>query len=289
VAEKHLKKPIAPEKPKLQGLRTGTRTTQPKAPNLVPRWGASVNPTPSADDAAKPSVSRAAYAAQRQASGMDHGGLSSERTRVRMVERLMAQGIRHSGVLEAMRAVPRHQFVDEALASRAYEDTALPIGHQQTMSQPYVVARVIELALGLMAPAPSPSKALELGTGCGYQAAVMSHCFGQVISVERIRPLADLARANLRTYRRSNLRVLYGDGIVAAQAESPFDVILCSAGMTVVPPELLAQLKVGGVMVAPVGDIEQRLVAVQRVSESEYSSTSFDLVRYVPVLRGTES
>lgn len=292
MAEKHLKKRIAPEKPRLQGLRTGTKTTEAKAPSLVPRWGASAASSSAQSEPDKPSVSRAAYAAKRQALGIDNGGLSSERTRARMVERLMQQGIRNTLVLEAMRRVPRHQFVDEALASRAYEDTALPIGHQQTISQPYVVARVIELALASISQAAHPSsqplKALELGTGCGYQAAVMSHCFGQVVSVERIKPLADLARANLRTARRSNVRIIYGDGIVAAQAESPFDVILCSAGMMSVPPELLAQLKIGGVLIAPVGEPEQRLMAMQRVGESEYSSASFDMVRYVPVLRGTE-
>lgn len=287
MAEKHLKKPIAPEKPSRQGLRTGTKTTEPRAPSLVPRWGASGSSLPTKADAPKPTVSRAAYAAKRQAAGIDNAGLSSERTRARMVERLMQQGICNAVVLQAMRSVPRHQFVDEALASRAYEDTALPIGHHQTISQPYVVARVIELALASLAQT-GPTKALELGTGCGYQAAVMSHCFGQVVSVERIKPLADLAKANLKTSRRSNVRVIYGDGIVAAQTESPFDAILCSAGMMSVPPELVAQLKPGGILVAPVGGPKQRLVAMQRISESEYSSASFDMVRYVPVLRGTE-
>lgn len=287
MAEKHLKKPAVPEKPSRQGLRTGTKTTEPKAPTLVPRWGAAASATDHAAKAAKPTVSRAAYAAKRSAA-VDNTGLSSERTRARMVERLMQQGIRNPAVLAAMRSVLRHRFVDEALASRAYEDTALPIGHQQTMSQPYVVARTIELALGLMGGAAPPWKALEIGAGCGYQAAVMSHCFDRVVSVERIKSLADLARANLRTSRRSNVRAMYGDGIVAAQAEGPFDAILCSAGMTAVPPELPAQLKVGGVLIAPVGEADQRLVALQRMSETEYSSKSFDMVRYVPVLRGTE-
>lgn len=200
----------------------------------------------------------------------------------------MSQGIHHPRVLEAMRHVPRHRFVDEALASRAYEDTALPIGHNQTISQPFVVAKTIEIALTHVSGPQRPLKALEVGCGCGYQAAVMSYCFGQVVSVERIKVLADLARANLRPLRRSNLRLVYGDGLVAAQAEAPFDVILCSAGMVSAPPELLAQLAVGGVLVAPIGEPEQRLMAIQRLQANEYKSKAFDMVRYVPVLRGIE-
>lgn len=291
MAGKDLKKPIAPAKPTQPGLRTGTRTTEAKAPTLVPRWGAvSTAPKSISRAAAGHSSSRSAEAStlKKPPTGWDNGGLSSERTRGRMVERLMAQGIHHPRVLEAMRQVPRHRFVDEALASRAYEDTALPIGHNQTISQPFVVARTIELALGHVTVSERPLKALEVGCGCGYQAAVMSYCFAQVVSVERIKVLADLARTNLRPLRRSNLRLVFGDGLVAAQADAPFDVILCSAGMASVPQELLAQLAVGGVLVAPIGEPEQRLVAVQRLDETEYKSKAFDMVRYVPVLRGTE-
>lgn len=284
-----LKKPKGPAKPTQPGLRIATKTTEVKAPNLVPRWGA---------DAAKkeevkaPPVKRlSTYAAKpvSKATGAS-AGLASDRTRARMVERLGTQGIRNTIVLSAMREIPRHQFVDEALASRAYEDSALPIGHQQTISQPFVVARVIELALSLVQPTdPSrPLSALEVGCGCGYQAAVMARCFGRVVSVERIKALADLARANLRSLRLSNLKLVYGDGLVAAAADGPFDVILMSAGMPMIPQELVGQLAVGGVLVAPIGEPEQRLVAVQRLTDTEFKTQAFDLVRYVPVIRGTE-
>jgi protein-L-isoaspartate(D-aspartate) O-methyltransferase len=205
-----------------------------------------------------------------------------------MVERLIHQGIRNQRVLEAMRLVPRHAFVDEALSSRAYEDSALPIGHQQTISQPFVVARVIELALSLLSGAPRPLLALEVGGGCGYQAAVMSYCFDKVISVERLKVLADLARVNLRPLKRSNLRFVFGDGLVAVSKDGPFDVIVCSAGMPAVPAELLNQLAIGGALIAPIGEPEQFLVGIQRIDDQEFKSQQFDMVRYVPVLRGTE-
>lgn len=280
MAGKDLKKPIGPIKPAQPGLHIATKTTEARPPTLVPRWGAAAPETrPVAKKAASPKSTATAV----------NAGLSSDRARSRMVERLMRQGIHDQKVLNAMRQVPRHAFVDEALASRAYEDTALPIGHQQTISQPYVVARVIELALGMLAlPAQGPLKALELGGGCGYQAAVMSHCFDQVVSVERIKALADLARLNLRGLRRSNLRFVFGDGFAVAATEAPFDVIVCSAGMPSVPKELLEQLRVGGVMVAPIGEPEQYLMGIQRVGEAEFKSQAFDMVRYVPVLRGTE-
>lgn len=280
MAGKDLKKPIGPIKPARPGLHIATKTTEAKAPSLVPRWGAGVSQTKPAAKALTPLKSAATAA---------NAGLSSERARARMVERLMRQGIQHQRVLDAMRQVPRHAFVDEALASRAYEDSALPIGHQQTISQPYVVARAIELALGLMdQPGQEPVKAFELGGGCGYQAAVMSYCFDQVVSVERIKALADLARLNLRPLRRSNLKFVYADGFAVAAAEGPFDVILCSAGMSAAPKELLEQLTIGGVMVAPIGEPEQFLMGIRRVGESEFKSQAFDMVRYVPVLRGRE-
>ena len=269
MAERDLKKPAGPIKPSRPGLHTVTRTTEAKAPKLTPRWGAD------------PDV-------PRPPTGWVNPGLSSERTRARMVERLAAQGIRDPRVLHAMRQVPRHLFVDEALASRAYEDTALPIGHQQTISQPYVVARTIEIALGMVTHPGRPLRALELGCGCGYQAAVMSYCFDRVVSVERIRALYDLARANLAGLRRSNLKAIHGDGVSAAAGDGPFDVSLCSAALPEVPPELLSQVAVGGVLVAPVGQADQRLMALQRLTETDVQTHWLDWVRYVPVLRGTE-
>ena len=280
---KDIKKPLGPLKPTQPGLRIATKTTEVKPPSLVPRWGAARDTTAVASTAA-PTVSPE----KKPRAGHSNSGLSSERTRARMVDRLMQQGIRSMRVLDAMRQVPRHRFVDEALASRAYEDTALPIGHQQTISQPFVVARVIEIALEHITGPARPLKALEVGCGCGYQAAVMALCFDQVWSIERIKVLADLARQNLKSVRRSNARLIYGDGLVAGLPYAPFDVILCSAGMPRLPAELQAQMAVGGVLVAPIGEPEQRLVAVQRISEDEFVTQAFDLVRYVPVLRGTE-
>lgn len=274
--------PVGPAKPTQPGLTLGTRTTEIKAPTLIPRWGNSVT-RKSAD-----TTTAFGNGPRKSATDLNNAGLASERTRARMVERLRQQGISHSRVIAAMQQVPRHGFVDPALASRAYEDTALPIGHNQTISQPYVVARVIELALNLLTGELRSLKALEVGGGCGYQAAVMSYCFDRVISVERIKILADLARANLRPLRRNNLKFIHGDGLVAAVADGPFDVIVCSAGMPQASPELLAQLAVGGVMVAPIGAPEQRLVATQRLDETQYKAQSFDMVRYVPVLRGVE-
>ena len=281
MAGKDLKKPVGPIKPTRPGLHIATKTTEAKAPTLVPRWGggqteAQSNPSPRQIRPAKPATT------------VVNAGLASERARARMVERLIRQGIRKQKVLEAMRVVPRHAFVGEALSSRAYEDSALPIGHQQTISQPYVVARVIELALSLLSGPPRALRALEVGGGCGYQAAVMSYCFEKVISVERIKAIAELARVNLRPLRRSNLRFVHGDGFVAASSDGPFDVILCSAGMPSAPTELLMQLAVGGVLVAPLGEPEQYLVGIQRVDHDDFRSQQFDMVRYVPVLRGIE-
>lgn len=283
MAGKDVKKPAGPIKPTQPGLHIATKTTEAKAPTLVPRWGAG-SPTstpPAAISARLPRVPKPAAAAV-------NAGLASERARARMVERLIHQGIRNQHVLQAMRLVPRHAFVDEALSSRAYEDSALPIGHQQTISQPYVVARVIELALSLLSGTPRPLRALEVGGGCGYQAAVMSYCFDKVISVERLKVLADLARVNLRPLKRSNLRFVFGDGLVAVSKDGPFDVIVCSAGMPAVPAELLNQLAIGGALIAPIGEPEQFLVGIQRIDDQEFKSQQFDMVRYVPVLRGTE-
>lgn len=278
----HPRAPVGPAKPTKPGLTLGTRTTEIKAPTLTPRWGNSVPPKSAAVSVAPANSSR------KSSADMTNAGLASDRTRERMVERLRRQGIVNPRVIAAMLQVPRHAFVDQALASRAYEDTALPIGHNQTISQPYVVARAIELSLSFLTGEPRPLKALEVGGGCGYQAAVMSYCFDRVVSVERIKALADLARTNLRPLRRANLKFVHGDGLVVAAADGPFDVIVCSAGMSEMPPELIAQLAVGGVMVAPIGSPEQHLVATQRLDETQYATQSFDMVRYVPVLRGVE-
>ncbi len=211
-------------------------------------------------------------------------GMTSQRTRERMVERLRELGISDHRVLDAMAAVPRHLFVEEALASRAYEDSALPIGFRQTISQPYVVARMIEC----LVQDREPGKVLEVGTGCGYQAAVLAHLAAEVYSVERIRELLERARANLRELRLKNLRLAHGDGTAGLEKAAPFDSIILAAAAPAMPQALLRQLAPGGRMILPLreaGADVQRLVLVERGARG-YTETALDPVRFVPLLAG---
>jgi protein-L-isoaspartate(D-aspartate) O-methyltransferase len=211
-------------------------------------------------------------------------GMTSPRTRARMVERLREQGIRDARVLEAMAAVPRHLFVEEALASRAYEDSALPIGFGQTISQPHIVARMIEI----LVERKEPKRVLEVGTGCGYQAAVLAHIYPEVYSIERLRELHERARANLRALRLRNLRLAHGDGAAGLEAAAPFDAIIVAAAGREAPPALLRQLSRGGRMVLPLrgpGADAQRLVLIER-SRMGYTETALDPVRFVPLQPG---
>jgi protein-L-isoaspartate(D-aspartate) O-methyltransferase len=209
-------------------------------------------------------------------------GMTSQRTRGRMVERLRGQGIRDERVLAAMAAVPRHLFVEEALASRAYEDTALPIGFGQTISQPYAVARMIQAVLR---DGP-PGKALEVGTGCGYQAAVAAQVFAEVYSVERIKGLLERARANLLGLRLSNLRLAHGDGHAGLEKAAPFQAIIVAAAARSVPQALLAQLAPGGRMVLPLDSgPAQKLLLVERNGRG-FIESELDEVRFVPMKAG---
>ena len=211
-------------------------------------------------------------------------GMTSQRTRERMVARLREQGITDARVLEAMAGVPRHLFVEEALASRAYEDTALPIGYGQTISQPYVVARMIEC----LVQDREPGKVLEVGTGCGYQAAVLASLSAEVYSIERIRELLERARANLRELRLKNLRLAHGDGAAGLEKAAPFDSIILAAAAPQLPQALLRQLAPGGRMILPLrgtGAEAQRLVLVERGARG-YTETALDPVRFVPLLAG---
>ncbi|MBU3736952.1 MAG: protein-L-isoaspartate(D-aspartate) O-methyltransferase, partial [Methylobacterium sp.] len=182
--------------------------------------------------------------------------MTSQRTRDRMVARLREQGIRDEVVLAAMNAIPRHIFVDEALSIRAYEDVSLPIGYGQTISQPFIVARMTEILRG----GGTPAKVLEIGTGCGYQTAVLSRLAQEVYSVERISPLLMKARSHLRELRARNVKLKHADGHFGLPELAPFDGIIVTAGATHVPQELLAQMAVGGRMIIPVGAAEQTLV-----------------------------
>ena len=211
-------------------------------------------------------------------------GMTSQRTRARMVERLREHGIRDERVLAAMAAVPRHLFVEEALASRAYEDTALPIGFGQTISQPYVVARMLEALVN----GRQPGKALEVGTGCGYQAAVLATLFKEVYSVERIKAMLERARGNLLGLKLSNLRLAHGDGHAGLEKAAPFEAVVVAAAAREIPRALLRQLAPGGRMVLPLhakNGNSQRLVLIERGARG-FVECELDAVRFVPMGAG---
>ncbi|VXC08446.1 Protein-L-isoaspartate O-methyltransferase [Burkholderia sp. 8Y] len=211
--------------------------------------------------------------------------LTSERVRERMVERLRANGITDPRVLNAMSVVPRHMFVDPGLAAQAYEDAALPIGHHQTISKPSVVARMIEL----VAAGRTLDKVLEIGTGCGYQAAVLSQVATEVYSIERVRPLSERAKLNLRPLRVPNIRLHYGDGRLGLPAAAPFDAIVIACAGLDVPQALLDQLAIGGRLVAPVGSQaaqSQVLTLVTRISATQWRESQLDRVFFVPLKSG---
>jgi protein-L-isoaspartate(D-aspartate) O-methyltransferase len=208
-------------------------------------------------------------------------GMTSARTRDRLVARLRENGIEHPGVLEAIRNTPRHLFVDEALSSRAYEDTALPIGHGQTISQPWVVARMTEALI----EDGKPERVLEIGTGCGYQTAVLSGLVGQIYSVERISALLQRARRILRQIGVRNVQFRHGDGFDGYQDKAPFDAILVAAAPETVPQALLEQMADGGVLVMPVGGSgAQKLLRIKREGDN-FHQEQLGLVSFVP-LRG---
>ena len=213
-------------------------------------------------------------------------GMTSQRARDRLIKRLEEQGIADRRVLEIMRSTPRHIFIDEALAHRAYEDTALPIGHNQTISQPYIVALMTQAILA----GGRPKKVLEIGTGSGYQTSILAQLCETVFSVERIRPLQDLARQRIRLLKLNNVQFKHSDGGFGWPEKGPFDAILCAAAPGIIPQELLEQLAVGGRMVIPVAqrDDVQDLVLILR-TEAGYQQQVLEKVRFVPFLRGSVS
>lgn len=214
--------------------------------------------------------------------------LATEGARARMIDALRGVGVRDAQVLEAMARVPRHGFVDAALASRGYEDVALPIGHGQTISRPRTVARMIELVAEPLPPTRRASaRVLEVGTGCGYQAAVLARVFGETISVERVRGLHEQARANLRALRLPNLRLVFGDGNLGVPQAAPFDAIIVAAAGDAIPDALLEQMRIGARLVAPVGSTRQSLHLVDRVEQDRWQLTILDAVRFVPLRTGT--
>ncbi|MCC8391336.1 protein-L-isoaspartate(D-aspartate) O-methyltransferase [Paraburkholderia sp. MMS20-SJTR3] len=233
-------------------------------------------PKPQAAPVAKPTLNGAPNSAL---------ALTSERVRERMVERVRANGVSDQRVLNALAAVPRHLFVDPGLAAQAYEDAALPIGHHQTISKPSVVARMIELA----AAGRALNTVLEIGTGCGYQAAVLSQVAREVYSIERIKPLSERAKTNLRPLRIPNIRLHYGDGRLGLPSAAPFDAIVIAAAGLDVPQALLEQLAIGGRLIAPVGSQDgqsQVLTLVERVGPAQWRESRLDRVFFVPLKSG---
>ena len=217
-------------------------------------------------------------------------GLDSADVRLRMVQRLHAAGLRNTALLDALNRVPRHLFVDAALVAQAYEDTSLPIGHGQTISKPSIVARMIELLLsGTNARATkSLGRVLEVGTGCGYQAALLSLLARHVISVERLKPLHAKAREMLAPLRAGNVRLVYGDGMLGHAPNAPYDSIIAAAGGESLPPAWLDQLAVGGRLVSPLqqpGSPHQVLVVVDR-TEQGCEHSVHEAVNFVPLKSG---
>ena len=212
-------------------------------------------------------------------------GMTSKRTRDRLVQRLLDQGVTDQSVLEVMANTPRHLFLDEALSHRAYEDTALPIGHGQTLSQPYIVARMTEILLGA---GGELKRVLEVGTGSGYQTAILAQLVGDVMSVERIKPLQDKARERLRLLGLRNVTLKHADGGFGWPDEGLFDGIISTAAPRDIPQGLLDQLAPDGVLVIPVGGDRQDLKLVVREGETDnFKTQTLEPVKFVPLLSGT--
>jgi protein-L-isoaspartate(D-aspartate) O-methyltransferase len=263
----------APVKPAIAAKHTA------HTPGLAPRTASQATPS------AKPVVRASERTAAPNVALNGALALTSERVRERMVERLRANGVTDQRVLNAMSVVPRHMFVDPGLAAQAYEDAALPIGHHQTISKPSVVARMIELA----AAGRALSNVLEIGTGCGYQAAVLSQVAREVYSIERIKPLSERAKTNLRPLRIPNIRLHYGDGRLGLPSAAPFDAIVIAAAGLDVPQALLEQLAIGGRLVAPVGSQDgqnQVLTLVERLGPAQWRESRLDRVFFVPLKSG---
>lgn len=212
-------------------------------------------------------------------------GLNSERARGMMIERLRAQGIEYEPVLAAMRQVPRHIFVDQGLASRAYENNALPIGYGQTISQPFIVARMIALACY-----PSkPQRVLEIGAGCGYQAAVLAQMIETVHTIERIYPLYQMAQRYLEALGlKDRVRLKFADGQLGWEQAAPFDAIIIAAAGKTIPQHLLYQLAIGGRLIAPIGTTQQRLAYIQRTAPNHWQKHELEAVRFVPLKSGIQ-
>ena len=207
--------------------------------------------------------------------------MTSVRTRTRMLERLRAQGICNEKILAIMGEIPRHAFIDEALAHKAYDDLSLPIGFGQTISQPYIVARMSELVFAV----PQHRSILEIGTGCGYQTSILAKLFKTVHSIERVGGLVRNTRDRLNELQIHNTRLRHADGSKGLPELAPFDAILITAAAPIVPENLMDQLAIGGRLVFPVGDIDQELRMIER-TEDGFTETRLEKVKFVPLLPG---
>jgi protein-L-isoaspartate(D-aspartate) O-methyltransferase len=259
--------PVATPQTATQNARTSQAQTRQQPSNPAPRPAAPGVPQPVQAQQTMPRSELAATEAPRRA----------------MAAYVARQGVKDGQVLAALETVPRHMFIEPALSSQAYADVSLPIGHNQTISQPYIVARMIELLRGSGRPLRS---VLEIGTGCGYQAAVLSCVAQEVYSIERIKPLHELAKANLRPLRIANLRLQYGDGMLGLPQVAPFDGIILAAAGLEVPRALLEQLAIGARLVAPVGAQVQHLQRITRTGKSEWTSETLEGCHFVPLRPG---
>ena len=267
--------------PRLNSQQTAVRNAARHAPQIPP---APVSASAAASPLSSPVVTRPASRPLADTRAVN-SPLVSDAVRRAMVQRLSQQGIADPKVLAAMESVPRHLFVEPGLASQAYIDASLPIGYHQTISQPYIVARMIEVMRdgieGKM------SRVLEIGTGCGYQAAVLAEVADQVYSIERIRPLHEQARNNLRPLLIPNLRLHYGDGMLGFPQLAPFDGIILAAAGLEVPQALLDQMAIGGRLVAPVGARTQVLRLIRRLRRNEWTTETLERCHFVPLRPGT--
>ena len=262
--------------PRFNSTQTAGKNVAARAPVLVK----SAPPSVAKSQNEKP-VANVANTVKRD----ENMTLVSEAIRKAMVKRVQQQGVQDPMVLAAMEAVPRHYFLEPGLASQAYIDASLPIGYHQTISQPYIVARMIEIlreqTTGKL------NRVLEIGTGCGYQAAVLAHVAKEVYSIERIKPLHELARNNLRQLRIPNLRLHYGDGMLGFPQVAPFDGIILAAAGLEVPQALLDQMAVGGRLIAPIGEKNQVLKLVLRTGVFEWKTETLETCHFVPLKAGT--
>jgi len=237
--------------------------------------------------AARPAAPGAPQASQPQQTLPRSALAATEAPRRAMTAYVARQGVKDPQVLAALETMPRHMFIEPALSSQAYADVSLPIGHNQTISQPYIVARMIELLKDSGQPQGGQlRRVLEIGTGCGYQAAVLSCVAQEVYSIERIKPLHELAKANLRPLRIPNLRLHYGDGMLGLPQVAPFDGIILAAAGLEVPRALLEQLAIGARLVAPVGAQVQHLQRITRTGKSEWTSETLEACHFVPLRPG---